>query len=182
MEPLFYDLHMHSCLSPCGDDDMTPNNLVNMAALKELDVIALTDHNCSRNLPAAQAVAEQAGLLFVPGIEVNTAEEVHMLAYFEDVEQAVAYGEEIYASLPDIPNCPSLFGNQYVMDSQDEIVGTVDKLLLNACGFSLDRAAELGRARARAYQSGRQRAAGESGLYSAGHRLPHGRGIQKTSL
>ena len=125
---------------------MTPNNIVNMAMLKELDVIALTDHNCGRNLPAIHAVAQRAGILFIPGIEVNTAEEVHMLAYFGDVEAAAAYGEEVYAALPDIANRPSLFGNQLVLDDQDEVTGSVEKLLLSACSLSLDRAADLARA------------------------------------
>ena len=77
MPELSYDLHIHSCLSPCGDDEMTPANLVGMAALKGLDVIALTDHNTARNCPAAAKFAKQYGILFLPGMEINTAEEVH---------------------------------------------------------------------------------------------------------
>ena len=78
MIPLFYDLHIHSCLSPCGDDDMTPANLVGMAAVKGLDVIALTDHNSCANCPAAMYHGENYGVTVIPGMELTTAEEVHV--------------------------------------------------------------------------------------------------------
>ena len=71
MRPVFYDLHLHSCLSPCGDMDMTPNNIVNMSLLKGLELIALTDHNSCKNCPATLAVAGQAGLAVIPGMEVG---------------------------------------------------------------------------------------------------------------
>ena len=136
---LFYDLHLHSCLSPCGDEDMTPNNIANMAALLGLDAIALTDHNSAKNLPAAAQAAEAAGLLFVPGVETNTAEEVHMLCLFETLEGALAFGEEIYAHLPDIPNDPAVFGRQVIRDAQDEMTGEEPRLLINALSLSIDR-------------------------------------------
>ena len=72
---LSYDLHIHSCLSSCGDDDMTPGNIVGMAAIKGLDVIAVTDHNSCRNCPAVLKLAEQYGVLAIPGMELTTAEE-----------------------------------------------------------------------------------------------------------
>ena len=74
MEKLFCDLHMHSCLSPCGSDDMTPSNLCGMSMLKGLQMIALTDHNTARNLPAMQACADAYGLLLIPGMEITTRE------------------------------------------------------------------------------------------------------------
>ena len=82
MIPLFYDLHIHSCLSPCGDDDMTPANLVGMAAVKGLDVIALTDHNSCRNCPAALYHGKNYGVTVIPGMELTTAEEVHVICLF----------------------------------------------------------------------------------------------------
>ena len=75
MRPVFYDLHIHSCLSPCGDQDMTPNNIVNMALLKELELIALTDHNSCKNCPAIMKAAAGTGLVVLPGMELTTAEE-----------------------------------------------------------------------------------------------------------
>ena len=83
------DLHIHSCLSPCGDMEMTPNNLVNMAFLKGLDAIALADHNTAKNLPAAKAVADARDLVLVPAIEAESREEVHVLCYFRTVEDAL---------------------------------------------------------------------------------------------
>ena len=79
MERLYCDLHIHSCLSPCGSDDMTPANLCGMAMLKGLQMIALTDHNAARNLPTAQLCADAYGLLLVPGVEITTREEGHLL-------------------------------------------------------------------------------------------------------
>ena len=135
---LYYDLHMHSALSPCGDDENTPNNLVHMAMLKELDLIAITDHNSAFNLPAAAKVAQACDLLLLPGLEITTAEEVHLLAYFPRVEQAVEFGAFIYESLPDVKNREEIFGHQYIMDEQDEIIGSLDKLLINACPYSYE--------------------------------------------
>ena len=82
MTGLTYDLHIHSCLSPCGDDDMTPANIAGMAALKGLEAVALTDHNTCRNCPAFMAAAREYGVLAVPGMEINTSEEVHAVCLF----------------------------------------------------------------------------------------------------
>ncbi len=133
-----YDLHIHSCLSPCASDDMTPANIAGMAHVKGLSLIALTDHNTGANLPAMAEAAASYGLIFVPGIEITTCEEVHVLAYFADADTALAFGEKLYASLPAIMNRPDIFGNQLVMDAQDTIKETLPKLLLQAVPYSLD--------------------------------------------
>lgn len=135
---VYYDLHLHSCLSPCGDMDMTPNNLVNMAALQELDVIALSDHNTAGNLPAVRAVAEEVGILLIPAIEVCTNEEVHMLCLFETFEGCMAFSDLLYDLLPPIENQPEVFGEQVLMNAQDEPVGTLSKLLITAVNLSID--------------------------------------------
>ena len=75
----FADLHIHSCLSPCGDDDMTPANICGMAKLKGLDVIAVADHNTARNLPAAKEACDAYEMLLLPAMEITTREEVHLL-------------------------------------------------------------------------------------------------------
>lgn len=134
-----YDLHIHSCLSPCGDNDMTPNNLVNMSAIKELDVIALSDHNTARNVRAAKKIADEVGILLIPGIEVCTNEEVHVLCLFETVEGCESFGEYLYELLPEIENEPAIFGEQRILDERDEQVGTLSKLLLNAADLSIDK-------------------------------------------
>lgn len=134
----YYDLHIHSCLSPCGDADMTPNNIVGMAKLKGLDVIAVSDHNSALNLPAVMAVAEANDLLVIPAIEANTAEEVHVLCLFESLEGALGFSDLLYEHLPPILNDPAVFGAQQIMDTQDRVIGTVDKLLINAADLSID--------------------------------------------
>jgi PHP family Zn ribbon phosphoesterase len=134
----FYDLHIHSCLSPCASGDMTPANIAGMAHLKGLSLIALTDHNTGGNLPAMAKAAARYGLLFVPGIEVTTSEEVHVLTYFPDVSTAVCFGDKLYDSLPDIQNRPDIFGKQLIMDENDNITGTLPKLLLQAVPYSVD--------------------------------------------
>ena len=95
-----YDLHIHSCLSPCGDNEMTVNNIVNMAMLKELDVIALTDHNSSRNCPAFMEAARRAGIRAIPGMEINTSEEIHAVCLFPMLEQAMEFDSYVFSTLP----------------------------------------------------------------------------------
>lgn len=96
---LFYDLHIHSCLSPCGSDDMTPYNIAGMAALKGLDVIAVTDHNSCKNCPAVLAAAKEYGILAVPGMEINTSEEVHAVCLFKSLEKAMEFDAYVYGRL-----------------------------------------------------------------------------------
>ena len=105
-----YDLHIHSCLSPCGDMDMTPNNIVNMASLLGLDLIAVSDHNSALNLPAVFTAAKGTELTVIPAIEANSAEEVHVLCLFETLEDALACSEEFYEHLPPVINRPYIFG------------------------------------------------------------------------
>lgn len=133
------DLHMHSCLSPCGDELMTPNNIVKMAALKGLDLIAVTDHNTARQLPSVARVCREIGVNLLPGLELTTREEVHLLAYFRSVDEAVRFSQEIYPHLPDIKNRPEFFGPQQLLDEDDEPLEEEPRLLLSALDLSLDR-------------------------------------------
>lgn len=144
---LSYDLHIHSALSPCGDNDMTPNNIANMAIIKGLDMIALTDHNSCGNL---RALTEAAGdrLLVIPGIEVETSEDVHVACYFPTIEKAEKMAAEVMQRLPKIKNDSAIFGNQYYMDSYDEVISEEEILLVNAADMDIYEvfamAAELG--------------------------------------
>ncbi len=135
---VFVDLHIHSCLSPCGDALMTPNNIVNMSMLKGLDIIAVADHNTAKNLPAVKKVCDEVGVLLLPAMELTTQEEAHLLSYFPTVEQACAFSEEIYPYLPPIKNRASLFGEQQVMNEEDKQIGTEEKLLISALDLSID--------------------------------------------
>ena len=103
---LNYDFHLHSCLSPCGDNDMTPYNLVNMAKIMGLDAIALTDHNTCLNCEAAMKVGKEAGVLVIPGMELCTDEEVHVVCLFPQLENALAFSEYVRERIPPVENRP----------------------------------------------------------------------------
>ena len=135
---IFCDLHIHSCLSPCGDMLMTPNNIVGMAFIKQLDAIAVCDHNACGNLPAIKAVADMMGVLLVPGMELTTRVEAHMLCYFPDVESCMAFGKFVHEHLPPIPNRPEFFGRQVIMNEEDEETGEEEKLLISALDLSFE--------------------------------------------
>lgn len=138
MIPLYYDLHIHSCLSPCGDDDMTPANLVGMAAVKGLDVIALTDHNTSKNCPAAMHHGAEYGVTVIPGMELTTEEEIHVICLFPSLQDALSFDTLIESKLMPFPNREDIFGNQQIMNEKDEVTGTVENLLINAVSVSFD--------------------------------------------
>ena len=109
-----YDLHLHTCLSPCADRDMTPATVAGLAKLAGAELIASTDHNSALNLPAAEKACREYGLRLLPGLEVTTAEELHLLCYFKTVEAALEYGRELYAALPALPCDPVIWGEQWV--------------------------------------------------------------------
>jgi len=109
-----------------------------MAAVKGLEAVAISDHNAARNLPAAEKIAEAYGLLLVPAIEITTREEVHMLGYFPDVPTAVDFGKLIKEHLPPKKNKPSFFGEQLVMDEDDQVIDTEDALLIGATDLPLE--------------------------------------------
>ncbi len=128
---------MHSCLSPCADDDMTPANICGMAHIKGLQAIAVTDHNTARNLPYVKEAADYYGLILLPGMEITTKEEVHLLGYFRDVDTAVQVGEIFTSHLPPMKNKPDYFGNQFVMNTDDEVVAVEDRLLIGSTDLDL---------------------------------------------
>ena len=138
-----YDLHVHSCLSPCADNDNTPNNLAGMAALNGIQIMALTDHNTCRNCPPFFAAAKRYGVIPVPGMELTTAEDIHVVCLFESLEDALAFNDEIDTRRILIPNRKDIFGDQFLMDEADEIAGEEPYLLSNATTVSLDEAPEL---------------------------------------
>lgn len=138
-----YDFHIHTVLSPCGDEDMTPNNIVNMAILKGLDVIAVTDHNTCRNALACMQCAEGAELLVLPGMEVESAEECHIVCIFPDIDSACRMEEHISAHLPKIKNRPDIFGHQALMDKDDNVTGYEENLLVTATSLPVGKVSAL---------------------------------------
>ena len=135
------DLHMHSCLSPCGDESMTPYNIAAMASIKGLDVIAVADHNTCGNARAVSTACARFGVTLLPAMEVTSREEVHLLGYFETVEAALAFGEMLRGHRPNKKNKPQFFGRQLVMNSDDEIIGEEEALLIGATDLPLAEAA-----------------------------------------
>lgn len=140
---IYYDFHIHSALSPCGDIDMTPNNIVNMAALIGLDAIAVSDHNTVGNVKAAVKAGEKAGVAVIPAMEVETAEEVHILTLYPSLESAEYAGGEVYKHLPEIKNRPDIFGEQLLMNEKDEIVGMEERLLISSTTLSINMLFDL---------------------------------------
>ncbi len=138
-----YDLHMHSCLSPCADDDMTPANLAGMAALCGLQLIALTDHNTCGNCGPFLQACRQYGIVGVPGMELTTAEEIHLVCLFPTLEKAQAFEEKVREARLPIKNRPQVFGNQIYMDAEDNALGEEPNLLIPATRLSLEEGTAL---------------------------------------
>ncbi|MBP3892091.1 MAG: PHP domain-containing protein [Solobacterium sp.] len=135
---MYYDLHLHSCLSPCAEDEMTPNNICNMAMLKGLDLIALTDHNSTKQLPAFAKVADSLGLSVLYGCELESAEEVHVLGLFNQLEKALRFQEWIDEKLPFIQNDENYFGKQEICNEKDEVIEKLQGLLIVSLNASLE--------------------------------------------
>ncbi len=139
----YYDLHIHSAASPCGDNDMTPNNIVNMSVLNELNIIAVSDHNTAANLPAVFAVAKDNPIVVVPAIEVCTMEEVHVLCLFYELKDCLNFSDYIYERLPEIENEAVIFGEQLILNDRDEKIGDIKKLLISGADISFDEVISL---------------------------------------
>ena len=147
MSRYFYDLHIHSCLSPCADDDMTPENIAGMGALSGLGIMALTDHNSCKNLRPFFAACRRHGIVPVGGVELTTSEDIHLICLFPDLETAEAFGDEIHKRLLPVKNRPEIFGNQFIYGENDEIIATEEILLISATSFSTEEAVKEVRSR-----------------------------------
>ncbi len=139
MMNLSYDLHIHSCLSPCGDNDMLPSNIVGMAALKGLDVIAVTDHCSCKNCPAVSKLADAYGVIALFGMELTSEEEVHVLCLFDDLKASLEFGQYVRSQYLDIMNAPDIFGDQLIVDEDDNVIGTEETLLINATKIDFEK-------------------------------------------
>lgn len=143
MNRYFYDFHIHSCLSPCADNDMTPNNIAGMAVLAGLQVVALTDHNTCKNCPAFFEAAKKNGLIPIAGMELTTAEDIHMVCLFETLDEALSFDDDVNGHRCLIKNRTDIFGDQLITDGDDNIIGTDEYLLSNATDLTIEDAAEL---------------------------------------
>ena len=138
MKTFGYDLHLHSCLSPCADNDMTVHNIAGMAYLNGLSLIALTDHNSTANCRAFLHACACRGISGIPGMELTTEEEVHVICLFASLEDALAFDRLVYDRLMPVRNREDIFGKQQIMNEKDEVTGTKEYLLINAASISFD--------------------------------------------
>jgi PHP family Zn ribbon phosphoesterase len=136
------DLHIHTCLSPCGELSMTPRAIVSAAVARGLDLIAVTDHNTTGMVDVVAREAAKHGLQFLYGMELQTREEVHVLAYFDAAAAAHEFAARIYERLPERENVPESFGDQVAVDEDERIVYVERRLLLNSLDLELEAAVE----------------------------------------
>lgn len=122
---------------------MTPANIAGMASLNGLEIVALTDHNSSKNCPAFFAQAKRVGIIPVAGMELTTAEDIHLVCLLRTLPEAEAFGRAVDAHRIRIRNRPQFFGHQYQMDAEDNIVWEDPDLLPNATDLPLEDAYAL---------------------------------------
>ena len=130
------DLHIHSCLSPCSDWDMSPKKIIEKSREQQLDLIAICDHNTAENVAVILREGARQGIAVLPGMEICSREEVHLVTLFKEIEDALKMQEFIYAHLPG-KNQPEVFGHQIVADQNDRVLGENDRLLIGATQLSL---------------------------------------------
>ena len=139
----YADLHIHTALSPCASDDMTPNNIVNMAKLKGLDIIAITDHNSAKNVVACCAVGDEVGIKVIPGIELQTKEDIHVICLFKELDKCLEFDRLVEEKLIESTLYNKKIGNQIIYDENDNVVGEYGKMLLASCDLSVDEAFDI---------------------------------------
>jgi len=123
-----FDLHIHSALSACAENTLSPRRIVDRACQAGITLLALTDHNASANVPPALEAGRRHGVGVIPGIEVTTREEAHVLVLFDDLDTLTDWQAVVDAALPAVPNRVEFFGPQIVYDAADEIVGVDERL------------------------------------------------------
>lgn len=132
------DLHIHTVLSPCGDLDMSPANIIRIAAEKGLHIIGITDHNSTRQAGIVREWGKEQGVFVLTGVEITSSEEVHCLAFFEGDNELIEFQTYLDSHLPPIPNNPDKFGYQLVADKDDNIIYQEKKLLISALDRSIE--------------------------------------------
>lgn len=142
LKTLKADLHIHTCLSPCGELEMSPTAIAHQAKIKEIDIIGICDHNSAENVQAVIKAAQKFKINVLPGIEVTSQEEVHILALFDEVEEALKLQQIIYENLAG-ENDEETFGLQVVVNERGEVLGFNKKLLIGACALSVEEVVSL---------------------------------------
>jgi PHP family Zn ribbon phosphoesterase len=134
------DLHIHTLLSPCAEVEMIPPLIVERALEANLDLIAITDHNASANAGAMIDAARNTGLKVLPGIELQTREEVHLVCLFDTLEQLALWQSQVDAALPNLRNRPDALGEQFVVDAAGDFVRREERMLLVSANITLENA------------------------------------------
>ena len=147
MRAFAVDLHIHSCLSPCGEDDMTPCNIAGMGYLNGLSIMALTDHNTAKNCPAFYTACRAYGIVPVSGMELTTAEDVHMVCLFPELETALEFDKVVEEKRMKVRNKPAIFGEQVIMGEEDVPIGSDPWFLPAATSITIEEGAKLVRSR-----------------------------------
>lgn len=140
---LYYDFHIHSGLSPCSSEDMSPNNIINMSIIKGLDAIAVTDHNGIANSRVICSLGEDTDLIVLPGMEIQSVEDVHIVALFRNIDDLEAFYEIIKGNRLLIKNKPEKFGEQLIYNEADEIIGYDDNYLITPYTLKIEKLIEL---------------------------------------
>lgn len=135
------DLHIHTCLSPCADLEMSPKNIIKKAKEKKIEIIAICDHNSTENSKPAMELGKENGILVLPGMEITTKEEVHILGIFENLEKALSFQSIIYENLPDL-NEEKFIEEQPVVDSEENVLGFCKKSLFYAVNLKIEEILE----------------------------------------
>ena len=142
LRPFKADLHIHTCLSPCTELDMSPKGILTAAKKRELDIIGICDHNSSENSLAVMNAAKKMNISVFPGMEVTSKEEVHVLALFDEIENALKLQKFVYKNLPG-ENDEKAFGMQVVVNEKEEVLGFNKKLLIGATTIPLEEVIRL---------------------------------------
>jgi predicted metal-dependent phosphoesterase TrpH len=138
LRPFKADLHIHTCLSPCTELDMSPKQRLTAAKKKEIDIIGICDHNSSENSLAVMNAGRKMNINVFPGMEVTSLEEVHVLALFDKIENALKLQEHVYENLPG-ENDEEAFGKQVIVNEKEEVLGSNNKLLIGATTIPLEK-------------------------------------------
>ncbi len=137
MKRFIADLHIHSCLSPCAELDMTPRRIIDTAVARGIDIIAISDHNSAENLETTMRIAQNKDITVLPAMEIASYEEAHILAFFGSVEHAATMQDIVYGSLPEGVNDERYTGYQLIVNEADEIITFNKRLLINATSLSI---------------------------------------------
>jgi|UniRef100_A0A7V3RF68 PHP family Zn ribbon phosphoesterase len=131
------DFHIHTCLSPCADITMVPNEVAKKLVLYGVNWVSITDHNSCKNVRVFEKVLSKYGIKVVPGIESQSVEEVHVLSYFPSIGKAESFSDVLNTHLPNIKNDPELFGYQLLVDEEDHYIGIEEKVLSSSTDLNL---------------------------------------------